>query len=111
MGPTRCPAGHTVRDPWTLRCPTCGRLLAQRFVRTCPNGHAVAGPLRLCPVCGEEIESHRAAHIAAGVVLAVFALLMLYANAAEIPERITASGRGLYDAIRELILNSPLYAG
>ena len=104
-----CPVGHQVRDPWALRCPTCGRLMPRRFARTCPNGHVVAGPTRVCPACGAVIDRRRTIYVMAGVAVGVFAVLALFAWSADVPARLIAFFEEAYAFARDWLLTLPLF--
>jgi len=104
-----CPVGHQVRDRWALRCPTCGRLMPRRFARTCPNGHLVAGPTRVCPACGEVLDERLPLYAVAGAVLLVFLVLVLWAWSADVPTRLIAFVEEAYAIGRDWVLALPLF--
>lgn len=99
-----CPAGHPVKDLHALRCPTCGRLMPLRFARTCPNGHVVAGPARVCPVCSVGLAPSWPSRALGGAALGVFSVLALAARSAHVADRLIAWTLQTYEALREAVL-------
>lgn len=104
-----CPAGHPLPSPHTLRCPTCGRLLPLRFARVCPNGHVVAGPLRVCPHCGETPASPRLFRMLALGAVGAFVLYVIVVLAADVPQRLIDGVLNAYQAALSLIKELPFF--
>lgn len=109
MAHDACPIGHPVRDPWALRCPTCGRLMPRRFARVCPNGHVVSGPLRVCPMCGETVGVRWPVYAVGVVGVAALVVLILVARSADLPGRVAATIQELYTLADEFIHSLPFF--
>jgi hypothetical protein len=104
----RCPAGHVVRSPHALHCPTCGRYLAGRFARVCPRGHRLAGPYDVCPICREKPGARAIWLYALAGALSLYLVIALVGYRADLAGRLIERVQSLWAMLQDVWSSLPL---